>query len=233
MPFFSGERKHPRGTDKDRDESRHYKHYISLDWELRNVLDKPWFNKRLLEEVLVFCVLTTIGVVGRWGQPDWCFTPTAAVGVFAGFYFSRLWMATLVPMAVLGISDLALPAYDSRGVMVAVHVALLFPVALGWSLRRPSGKLAALGKFAACGMLPAILFFVLSNWAVWQFTNTYEPTLAGLAASYAAAVPFFRAMLVGDVFYLTMIFGCYVLAMNYLRRPVLQPVEARLNRKAR
>jgi hypothetical protein len=187
-------------------------------------------NKKLLEDALVFCLLVAIGVFGRWGQPDWCFTPTAAVAVFAGFYFARLWMAVLVPLAVLGISDLALPAYNSQGVMFAVHLALMLPVLLGWALKRPSGARTTAMKCFACGFVPATLFFLATNWAVWQFQSDYEPTLAGLAACYAAAVPFYRAMLAGDVFYLAVIFGCYAAATFYLHRPLVQPAASRMDR---
>ncbi len=73
--------------------------------------------RQTLRDVLVFALLIAIGVVGRWAQPDWCFTPIAAVAVFAGFYFSRIGVALLVPLAVLGISDLVLPAYGSGGAL--------------------------------------------------------------------------------------------------------------------
>ena len=42
-----------------------------------------------LQDLLVFALLIAIGVAGRWGQPEWCFTPMAATAIFAGLYFSR------------------------------------------------------------------------------------------------------------------------------------------------
>ena len=35
-------------------------------------------RQRNLQDLLVFFLLVAIGVAGRWGQPEWCFTPTAA-----------------------------------------------------------------------------------------------------------------------------------------------------------
>ena len=46
-------------------------------------------RQRNLQDLLVFFLLIAIGVAGRWGQPEWCFTPTAAAAIFAGLYFSR------------------------------------------------------------------------------------------------------------------------------------------------
>jgi hypothetical protein len=157
-------------------------------------------------------LLVGIGVAGRWAQPEWCFTPTAAVAVFAGFYFSRFAIAALVPMAVLVISDLILPAYDSLAVMMATYAVMTVPVLFGRLLRRRHSTWSTAWRWAVCGLLPAVLFYVVTNFAVWAFQSDYPKTLAGLAACYWAAVPFFRWMVAGDVVYLAAIFGCWALA---------------------
>jgi hypothetical protein len=198
--------------------------------EFHAVPKKQTLDKKLLEEVLVFFVLVAIGVAGRWRQPDWCFTPIAAVAVFAGFYFRRFAVAVLVPLALMAISDLALPAYNNQGVMLTVHLAIMLPVLLGLLFKTRSSVPVTALKLVACGLVPATCFFLMSNWAVWQFQSDYEPTLAGLAACYAAAIPFYRAMLAGDVFYMALILGSYAAAITYLRRPLLQSVPARIDR---
>jgi hypothetical protein len=53
---------------------------------------------------------------------------------------------------------------------------------------------------------------LVSNFAVWAFQSDYEKTLAGLAKCYWAAVPFYRWMLAGDVFYLAILLGCLAIA---------------------
>jgi len=164
-------------------------------------------------ELSVFALLIAIGVAGRWGQPEWCFTPIAATAIFAGFYFSRAAIAVLVPVAILVISDLALPAYDNILVMVATYAVLTLPVWLGRTLRQqPRGWAGIAGRCAACGLIPATLFYLVSNFAVWAFESDYEKSLAGLAQCYAAAVPFYRWMLAGDLFYVAVLFGCWALA---------------------
>jgi len=165
------------------------------------------------QELLVFFLLVGIGVAGRWGQPEWCFTPTAAVAIFSGFYFGFRWRSLMAPILVLAISDLTLPAYDSRAVMITVYFCMVLPVSLGWLLRYAHGRWAKAAAFAMGGVLPATAFFLTTNWAVWYFKSDYEPTIAGLAECYARAVPFFRMMLVGDLFYLTVLMSCHVLAL--------------------
>jgi hypothetical protein len=179
-------------------------------------------------DLAVFTLLIAIGVAGRWGQPEWCFTPTAAAAVFAGFYFSRAAVALLVPIAILGISDLALPAYDNIPVLLATYAVMTVPVWLGRMLRDQRGSWGALGWWALSGFAPATAFYLVSNFAVWAFQSDYETSLVGLVQCYAAAVPFYRSMLAGDLCYLVALFGCWVLAG--MTRPTASRVPARLPR---
>ena len=165
-----------------------------------------------LQDLLVFALLIAIGVAGRWGQPEWCFTPTAAAAIFAGLYFSRAAIAVLVPVAILAISDLLLPAYNSIPVMIATYAVMIVPVWFGRSQRVEQPRWLAVSRWVLFGLLPATLFYLISNFAVWAFQSDYEKTLAGLAQCYWAAVPFYRWMLVGDVFYLTLLLGCLAVA---------------------
>ncbi len=168
--------------------------------------------RQSLRDVLVFALLIAIGVAGRWAQPYWCFTPTAAVAVFAGFYFSRLGIALLVPLAVLGITDVALPAYGGAATMLVTYAAMCLPVLLGRVLRGKHSAYSAAWRWAVCGLVPATLFYLVTNFAVWAFESLYPKTAAGLVECYVAAVPFYRWMMAGDVFYLAVVFGCWALA---------------------
>jgi hypothetical protein len=167
-------------------------------------------RQRTVCDLLVFTLLVAIGVAGRWGQPEWCFTPTAAVAVFAGYYFSRGAIAALVPVTILAIGDVfLLPAHDNIPVIVATYGAMTAPVWLGRWVRRSESRGASVARWGACGLVPAALFFVVTNFAVWAFQSDYEKSLAGLIQCYAAAVPFYRWMLAGDVFYLAVLLVCW------------------------
>jgi hypothetical protein len=121
-------------------------------------------------------------------------------------------IAAMVPVAILVISDLLLPAYNSVPVMVATYAVMTMPVLLG-RLMRGEDRLGAIAwKSVLCGLAPATAFFVVSNFAVWAFQSDYEKSLAGLAECYAAAVPFYRWMLAGDIFYIAVLGGCWLAA---------------------
>jgi uncharacterized PurR-regulated membrane protein YhhQ (DUF165 family) len=175
---------------------------------------------------LVFALLVAIGVVGRLGQPEWCFTPIAAAAVFAGFYFSRLAIAALVPIAILTISDLVLPSYNNLPVMLLTYAAMTFPAWFGRMLRGEHRGWGLAGRWVLCGLAPATLFFVVSNSAVWAFQSDYEQSLSGLTQCYIAALPFYRAMLAGDVFYMTVLFACW--ALSGIRISAPRPVPERV-----
>lgn len=180
---------------------------------------------RNAQDLLVFFLLIAIGVAGRWGQPVWCFTPTAAVAIFAGWYFARVAVAALVPLAVLAISDLLLPAYDNIPVLLATYAIMTVPVALGRWQRQPQARVTAAVRWALFSLIPATLFYIVTNFAVWMFYSTYEKSAAGLVQCYWAAVPFYRTMLAGDVIYVGALMGCALIA----GLPVLQRQHAQMN----
>ena len=181
-------------------------------------------NRESLRELTVFGLLLAIGVLGRWAQPDWNFTPIAAVTALGGFYFLRMLPAVLLPMSILAISDLLLPAHDSWAVLVTVHVMMVVPLLLGRSTRDSSGQQAA-WRWGLCGVVPATAFYLVTNLAVWAFTGLYEKTLAGLSACYLAGVPFYRTMLLGDLFYLAVLVSCFALARATSKAPAVATVR--------
>lgn len=179
-----------------------------------------------VKDLLVFALLVAIGVAGRWGQPEWCFTPTAAAAIFAGLYFSRVGIAIMVPVATLAISDLILPAYDSIAVMIATYAVMIVPVWFGRLQRGEQARWLAASRWALFALLPATLFYIVTNFAVWAFQSNYEKTLAGLGQCYWAAVPFYRWMLAGDLFYLAVLLSCLVLAGAANRRILIGETSA-------
>ncbi|MEI7907009.1 MAG: DUF6580 family putative transport protein, partial [Bacteroidota bacterium] len=82
----------------------------------------------------------------------------------------------------------------------------------------------SVGITAGSTLAGSVLFFVVTNFGVWQSGTFYPMTMGGLVECYAAAVPFFRNALVGDVFYVTVLFGSYELAMKYLPNTSAQKV---------
>jgi hypothetical protein len=179
-----------------------------------------------LQDLIVLFLLVGIGVAGRWGQPEWCFTPTAAAAIFAGWYFSHWAIAMLVPLSILGISDLLLPAYDSIPVLISTYFIMTLPVGLGRMQRASQSRGWTAARWALFAIIPATAFYIVTNFAVWAFQSSYEKSLAGLAECYWAAVPFYRWMLTGDVFYVGVLLTCFALAGQNMLAGDRAPVKS-------
>jgi uncharacterized protein DUF6580 len=175
---------------------------------------------------IVFCLLVALGVVGRWLGPHdgWLalapnFTPTAAIGLFAGFFFARRSVALLVPLAALAISNIWLESYGSWQLMAAVYGSFLVAPFLGRALRvNPTPA-----KIVAAAIVPAVTFYLTTNLMHWivdgqHIHMMYSRDWNGLAACYAAGIPFFRWMLEGDLLFSGLLFGVYGLAYFTARR---------------
>jgi hypothetical protein len=136
------------------------------------------------------------------------FTPVAALALFGGAHFGKRWLAFLVPLAALFLSDLFL---GFHGFMVPVYLSFALVVLLG-TLIRNNVRIATLIGGAMAG---SVLFFLITNFAVWMGSPFYPQTFAGLLQSYTMAIPFFHTSLLGDLFYSGVFFGGFYLVQQY------------------
>ena len=134
------------------------------------------------------------------------FTPIGAMALFSGAYLGRRWLAFAAPIAALFVSDLILGFYPG---MAYQYAATLLAVAIGWAVL--SRRRSAL-RIGGAALGSAILFFLVSNFGAWQTLGFYPMTVAGLGASYVAAIPFFQNSLAGDFFFSALLFGGLALA---------------------
>lgn len=177
----------------------------------------PW--RTPVGSVVGWLTLVAIAVVGRgwqpsWnGEPLWHATPLAAVALAAGFMFPNLAVAATVPLVALGLGNLMLPGYGSVAIAAVVYAATAWPVLLGASGFLGRGRprwLAAVGG----SLLSSLVFFLSTNLAHWAFTSDYPHTAAGLATCFAAALPFYRWMPLGDVAWTLFVFGLLAAAWS-------------------
>lgn len=175
--------------------------------------------------------LVALCVVGRWMPHLPNFAPALAASLCAGVWLRNKWLAAIVPLAGMAISDAVLGGYHP-GVMAAVYGTLLATTWLyPWLGARP-GFLQLRWV-----VLPLSLgYFLTTNFAVWAFDGMYAPTLGGLARCYVAALPFLQYAVAGDLAYLALLSGIAALAGRYWpwiedelsqRRPAYARVKSR------
>jgi hypothetical protein len=157
------------------------------------------------------------------------FAPITALAVFGGIAYRSRTAALITPLLALFLSDVVLEVLYRNGLvrdwgfyegMWVVYGTTALLVLLGHLARgtRSPAVIAATTLAGSC------VFFVVTNFAVWADGSHYPLTSEGLAACYAAAIPFFRNALLGDLTYATILFGAWALAEA--RFPVLRPSSA-------
>lgn len=142
-------------------------------------------------------------------------TPITAIALFGGVYLNRR-LSIILPLTAMFLSDLLIGFY-TLPIMLSVYGSFAIIGLSGWWLAKHKSFFNTMGTTVA----GSTLFFLVTNWAVWQFGAWYPHTSSGLWASYIAGLPFWRNMLVGDLFYVGILFGVYETVLYYARRQAL------------
>jgi hypothetical protein len=133
------------------------------------------------------------------------FTAIGAMALFGGVYFSRKSLAFAVPLIAMFLSDIIIGFHPG---MYAVYLSFILIVMIGISL---SNK-RKVGNIFLASVSASVLFFIITNFALWLTGTLYPKTAAGLAACFTAAIPFFHHTLFGDLFFVGILFGAFKLA---------------------
>ena len=163
----------------------------------------------LIGGIVIFGAL--LRLVPHWPN----FTPIAAMALFGGAYIKKKHLAFLVPVAALLISDLFLGFHKW---MIAVYVSFALVVGIGMLLRNR----VRIGSVLLATVSASLLFFIITNFAVWIGSPFYPQNMAGLLESYTLAIPFLNNGILGDLFFSTVFFGGFYLAQQ--RYPALKEV---------
>ncbi|MFH0866341.1 MAG: DUF6580 family putative transport protein [Bacteroidota bacterium] len=183
-------------------------------------------NKRLSTPRIVFIASLIIVAAAMRLVPHWPnFTPIAAIALFGGAALSRKWLAFILPLAAMLISDIIIGFHSY---IAAVYISFTFTVWMGISISRSMKAY----KIGLTSVASSLLFFIITNFAVWYGSPFYPQSFAGLMGCYAAGLPFFNDGslglsflmngIIGDLFYNGIFFGALYLAS--LKFPILAKV---------
>ncbi|MCB2219350.1 MAG: hypothetical protein KQI35_03070 [Bacteroidetes bacterium] len=170
-------------------------------------------NKIKISPKITFVItLITFGAIMRL-VPHWPnFTPIAAMALFGGAYLGKKHLAFIIPLAALLLSDLILGFHQW---MIAVYISFALVVFLGVWLRRR----IQLGTVLLATLASSILFFIITNFAMWVGSPFYSQDIVGLMECYTLALPFFLNGIMGDLFFSGIFFGAFYLVQQ--RYPAL------------
>ncbi|MDR4987356.1 MAG: DUF6580 family putative transport protein [Bacteroidales bacterium] len=164
-----------------------------------------WITPRLLVITGIIIFAALMRLVPHYPN----FTPVAAAALFGGAHFGKRLSAFLIPLAALFISDLFLGFHH---LMLPVYLSFALVVLLGTLMRNNIRIPYILGGSIA----GSVLFFLITNAAVWLAVPVYPNTFQGLMTSYTMAIPFFHTSLLGDLFYNTVFFGGFYLVQQWV-----------------
>ncbi len=179
-------------------------------------------NKNIQRNTLIALVLAAIALTflaRLWLPAPYNFVPVGALALFAGAYFRSLKWALLVPVAAMFATDSILhlqyvlggsewPGYHT--LLPIVYFSYLLMVLIGSGLR---GRINII-NVPLSAIAGSILFFIVTNFGVWAMGG-YTYTFAGLVECYTLAIPFFRSTLLGNLFYVGVLFGSYEMIKSY------------------
>ena len=148
------------------------------------------------------------------------FTPLAAIALFGGAYFMNKSNAIFYPLIALWVSNLIidnvfLSQYYEGFALFAnweVYVAILAIVGLAMVVLRK----VSLPRVVGASIMASVLFFAITNLAVWVTSGLYDFTFNGLVECFTLAIPFFRNTIASDLIFSLLLFGVYEwAAMRY------------------
>jgi hypothetical protein len=146
------------------------------------------------------------------------FTPIGAMALFAGAYISNRYLALLIPALAMLLSDalMGFKGWMYTEQIIAVYSTFALITFIGMFLNKNKGAV----RVGGASLASSVIFFLITNFAVWLggFSHTpalYELNGAGLAQCYVSAIPFFSNTLFGDLFFSAVLFGgFYLLQIN-------------------
>jgi hypothetical protein len=156
------------------------------------------------------------------------FAPIGAMALFTAAYLRKPW-GILVPFLALFLSDLVLnnvvysAFYPSFTWFTSPWTYLAFAAMMAVGLVAFNGKISSPRIFGA-SLGASLVFFLVSNFSTFIETNLYPRTPGGLAACYAAGLPFLQNTVMGDLFFSAVLFGAY----TYFQRSEMKPHGAGL-----
>lgn len=145
-----------------------------------------------LNLALLVLGLVVLGVLSRLSVHAWNFTILGGLALFSGALFVRKWVSILVMFTTLILSDILI---GFHGQMPLVYLAFFMLCALGIILSNRPSRALVLGT----SVLGSLLFFVVTNFAVWFEGALYPQTLSGLIECYMMGIPFYQNQILGDV----------------------------------
>lgn len=149
----------------------------------------------------IVILLVLLGSLARIFPHPANFAPIGAISLFSGLYLSKR-LAFALPIIAMLVSDILIGFYNWK-MMSAVYFSFLIIVYIGILVKR-NKKITTILYGTLLG---SIIFYLITNTAVWIFGTMYPHTVNGLMSSYIMGIPFFKNTIIGDLFFVSILVG--------------------------
>ena len=165
-------------------------------------------NKRFLTIVSLIFTAALLRLIPH--APN--FSPIGALALFGGACLNRKYLAYIIPIAAMIVSDLFLPFYGIE--VLITYAGFLISIFIGTQLKNNlTWYNVALGS-----MVSSFAFFLITNFVFFfplSMGPMYTHDMAGVMNSYIAGWPFFQNTFASDLVYNGILFGAfYLLQVN-------------------
>ncbi|MCF8255694.1 MAG: hypothetical protein K9H61_11350 [Bacteroidia bacterium] len=165
-------------------------------------------NKRILTVVALVFLAALLRLIPH--APN--FSPIGALAIFGGAYLSKKYLAYLIPIFAMLVSDLFLGFYGFE--MLITYGAFIASIFIGTQLR----KNITWYNVGLASLSSSVVFFLVTNFVFFYpatMGTIYSHNFSGMIASYVAGWPFFQNTFASDLLYSTILFGgFYLLSIN-------------------
>ena len=152
-------------------------------------------------KTLLIVLIILIGAFSRIIPHPPNFTAIGAISILGGIYFGKKYLAFLIPILAMLVSDFIL-GYQMT---ISVYIAFLMIIPLGINIK---SKISSFSIFKT-SIYASILFFLITNFSVWLIGTLYPNNLYGLLICYTAGIPFLFNTILGNLFFCFSLFGLY------------------------
>ena len=141
----------------------------------------------MINKYIFLISVITFAVLSRFLPHPPNFTPVAAIALLSCKGFNNRWIALLIPIIIMFISDLVLGLHGSIPFVYGAFILI--------SLFGSFVKKINIGVVLSS----SVIFFLVSNFGVWILY--YPSTFTDLVTCYTLAIPFFLNTILGDLFF--------------------------------
>ena len=157
------------------------------------------------------CLLIVLLVFSRLIPHPPNFTPIISIVILSGILFKTFRISSFIFLISMFISDLILGLHSG---IIFVYLSLLIIGFLSFYIINEINY----KNLFVYSFLGSLIFYLITNFAVWVSSNMYEKTFNGLIQCYILAAPFFSNTVISTIFFSYLTFICVNKLNRYFYR---------------